>query len=56
MRRVVTAGMAFVLMLVALVGCTVGYERRDWRGERDPARGITQGVAHDRDGGLEERR
>lgn len=54
MRRAVIVA-AFMMMLVSLAGCGAGMERRDWMEERDPARGITQGVAHDRDGGLERR-
>jgi hypothetical protein len=54
MRRVFILA-AFMMILASLGGCQAGMERRDWMEERDPARGITQGVAHDRDGGLERR-
>ena len=53
MKRAIILGIAFMMMLVSLAGCRAGMERRDWMEERDPARGIIQGVAHDRDGGLE---
>ena len=51
MKRIIIVGMVFVMMLVSLGGCYIGFGDYDRDEGYDRDRGYDRGGGHDKDGG-----